>query len=146
MPRYPPDQASRSLGWTGLCHHLHVAEVSAVVLGGGCRCGIQARMVSGMSGRRHPPVHRPSYVRVAALQLAVLPATVAATEGGPVPGPYGNRTANAVVLVVVAIALVGITAYVLATGRSDNPVLFVGGAVAVALIGVRVWRQRVRDR
>ena len=81
---------------------------------------------SAMSARRRPPVHRPSSVRVADRQLAVLVARVAGPKECPVPVPDGNRTANAVVLVVVAITVVGIANCVLATGRSDNPVLFVG--------------------
>lgn len=59
-------------------------------------------------------------------------------------GRFGNRTANRIVLGVVAVALVAIMVFVLTTGRAQNPVIFVLGALAVVAIGIWVYLKRAR--
>jgi hypothetical protein len=51
------------------------------------------------------------------------------------PASGGGRGSNRIVLGIVALALVGIVVYVLATGRAHNPALFVVAAIVVVIIG-----------
>lgn len=59
---------------------------------------------------------------------------------------YGSPRMNGVILAIVGAALVAIVIYVLASGHTKNPILFVGAAVVIVIIGVFVYMKRARSK